>query len=84
MAMNGKYGEVSVENDSDEHPLNGSDEPVFVLRASDNNAVSLLQVYAEMCQTGGSPQAHLDGITESLGRFVDWQTEHEDAVKVAD
>lgn len=45
MAVDGKYGAVTVEVDSERHPLNGSGEPVFLLRGQDKATISAIRSY---------------------------------------
>lgn len=83
MAHDAKYGEVTVENEPG-NPLNGTDEPVFLLRARDQAALAGIEAYRADCRRKGSPQEHLDGITEVMERFAIWQHENAGLLKVPD
>lgn len=82
MAVDEKYPSVNI--DTGTHTPIGEDEPVFVLRARDGNALDLLDAYAELCNASGSPPAHLATILNSRSRFEAWQTANPELVKNPD
>lgn len=75
MARDLKYGEVTVERDSTENPLNGSvdGEPVFVLRAQDRAALATLAAYRAQCITLDAAPDHVDAIERVEDEFRGWQ-----------
>ena len=89
MAKDRKYGEVTLETDSQNHPLNGSDEPIFLFRAQDSLLVPLLARYRNLREAAvpdGEPgpvewYEHLDAHVQ---RILDWQAANADRVKLPD
>lgn len=77
MALEGKYGNVSVELGSIP-----DDEPVFLLRAQDMLAVPAIREYLDLCTRAGCVEEHLDGIGVAIGRFARWQVVHPDKAKL--
>ena len=77
MGYDTKYGKVTTE--FGEIP---DDEQVIVFRARDKNVPELLDDYLELCELSGSPQHHLDLITDSHDRISKWQEENPDRVRV--
>lgn len=71
MAIDGKYGRVTLENSTI-----GEDEPVVVFRAQDRLLPDLLKVYRILCRTAGSPDRHLDLIHESTMKIRAWQADN--------
>jgi hypothetical protein len=71
MAIDNKYGRVDVE-----HGTIAADEPVVVFRAQDQLLPALLEAYAELCRSAGSPPVHLVGIASARARVEAWQSEH--------
>ena len=72
--IDGKYGVLPngylINVETDEYIPD--DEPVFLLRARDLTAMSLLEHYRHGCAQVGSPQSHIDAIDdirEAFGRF---------------
>jgi hypothetical protein len=53
-----------------------------VREAQDVLLPDLLRAYRAMCDANGSPQHHLDGITESRERVMAWQRGNADRVRV--
>ena len=82
MAHDAKYGRVTVEHEPG-NPL-GDDEPVFLLRARDATAVSVLYAYAAICAKANSPTEHVDAVEDLAETFREWQTNHIDLVKTPD
>lgn len=79
MGTEAKYGKIITEYG--EIP---DDEPVFLFRASDRMLPQLLNVYGQICKHGGSPDRHLQMITDARNEILAWQHEHADEVKVPD
>jgi len=77
MAAGGKYGEVTVE-----HGHIPEDEPVFVLRARDRCAYSILSAYEAVCRQEGSPHGHLAEVRSVMSRFKSFREAHADRMKV--
>lgn len=77
MAYSNKYGSVTVENDSVNNPLNGTDEPVFLLRSQDMTALMNLKNYAELNREMASE------LEQVFSTFVEWQERHPLRVKKA-
>lgn len=88
MALDLKYGQVTVEHEPGTS-LNGTDEPVFVLRAQDKLAVQTIaryrnfaaQIEEEESQRSEEFFTVLDNVLEA---FTDWQRENADKVKLPD
>ncbi len=58
-----------------------SDEPLFVLRAKDRNALATLRKYLDICQTDGCPQDHIDGILNRIDDFLTFAAGHPERMK---
>lgn len=71
MAIDNKYGRVSLENSTI-----GEDEPVVVFRAQDKLLPNLLKIYKVLCEIAGSPEHHLDLIHDSAVKVREWQADH--------
>lgn len=98
MAQSNKYGEVTVERDSAANPLNGSAEPVFVLRASDASAAMMLGAYqgfhtaavGEAMRTSEDGQAplelvaHVQSVSRAVAQFNAWREANPHLVDRAD
>jgi hypothetical protein len=82
MAVDGKYGRVSVEREPG-NPL-GEDEPVFVLRARDLAAVGTLLLYEEAAFQQGAGEEHLAAVEEARAAFARWRHAHPELMKVPD
>lgn len=88
MAKDHKYGDVTVENEPGT-PLNGTDEPVFILRAQDQEAMPTIARYINRYRQIEDPEAQrseeffttLDEVQEA---FRAWQTANRDKMKLAD
>lgn len=57
-----------------------NDEPVFVIRAKDKNAVSVLSYYKALCIN----QQHIDAIDKRIESFVAWASENPEKMKEPD
>lgn len=79
MAIENKYGRVTTERGNI-----GEDEPVVVFRAQDILLPELMLWYKDRCRWKGSPQEHLDRITDTWRKIVDWQAAHPTITKVPD
>lgn len=77
MAIDNKYGRVTVENGDI-----GEDEPVVVFRAQDALLPKVLMYYHLFCLKFHSPRKHLDLIVDSLRKVEKWQLENPDKVQV--
>jgi len=89
MAHYDKYGNITVENDNGTHPLNDSDEPIFMFRAQDALLVPLLARYKNMrvqAVPDGSdpPYEWLTDLDAHVERILTWQQENPDRVKLPD
>lgn len=71
MAIDGKYGRVTLENSDI-----GEDEPVVVFRATDRLLPKLLKIYRMMCELAGSPAHHLQRIDDTATDVKAWQMEN--------
>lgn len=60
------------------------DEPVFVLRAQDNQSVPTITYYLNRCGEVHCQPAHLSSVMNAEARFKRWQIENPDAVKLPD
>lgn len=77
MGYDGKYGKVTTE-----HGDIPDDEPVIVFRARDIRTRGVLAHYLKLCDEGKSPIRHLRLVSETLARFIRWQEENPDKVRV--
>lgn len=59
-------------------------EPVFVLRAQDNQALTTIEDYASNCLAVGCSSDHLENVAKAQHAFLDWQQAHPDKVKLPD
>lgn len=64
MAISGKYGKIDI-------PKIGGDEPVFVLRAQDQLAQGVVEIYKILASSHGSPLA--SDLDEEIARFRGWK-----------
>ena len=77
MAQDNKYGKVTTEFGSI-----GENEPVIVFRARDRLLPKVLRYYEELARREGSPEFHLDLVSDTRLRIEDWQYLHSDLVRV--
>jgi hypothetical protein len=77
MAEDLKYGHVTLE-----HGHVPDDEPVVVFRARDKLLPRLLSMYFGLCKEAGSPQHHLDLITQRHIEISRWQDKNPGQVRV--
>ncbi len=85
MALSGKYGKIIVEHDSKSLSLNGSDEPVFMVRARDVYGPLALVAYKQAAVSGGRGSADLErSVNEQLDAFREWQKSHPHLLKAPD
>jgi hypothetical protein len=85
MAIDKKYGDVKVKDDSENNPLNKSDEPVFILRAQDSFAMAILSRYENMArqvETGEVSPEFLEKLEEARAAFDQWRAENPDKIKI--
>jgi len=64
MALSGKYGRLEI-------PKIGEDEPVFILRAQDQLAQGMVEIYKVLAASHGSALAN--DLDKEIARFRDWQ-----------
>lgn len=74
MAIDNKYGKITFEKEPGT-PI-PDDEPIFVLRAQDEEAPETIIDYAKKCERAGSPQEHVNAVMEVYDTFMDWQRTH--------
>ena len=79
MGYSVKYGKVTTE-----HGDIPDDEPVIVFRAQDALSTEILHGYLALCAEKGSPPRHLSLVAAALSRFLAWQGEHAQQVKMPD
>jgi hypothetical protein len=79
MAIDGKYGRVTLE-----HSTIGEDEPVVVFRAQDALLPRLLDIYRFLCEIAGSPSQHLKLIKETTLTVKGWQAQNKTKVPTSD
>jgi hypothetical protein len=79
MGYDGKYGTVTTQ--FGDIP---DDEPVIVFRARDITTDKLLPYYAMLIMKAGSPQRHLNLVSEAHRRFRAWRKANPDQVRVPD
>ena len=79
MGFDRKYGVVETE-----HGDIPDDEPVIVFRARDRLLPALLTHYQRMCRVAGSPERHLQLISESLLNVHSWQRANPTRVRTPD
>jgi hypothetical protein len=84
MALDGKYGEVTLQENFD---LSESTEPVFVVRAQDALALQIIRDY-RYAYTDAYGEDADEVFTDSLERvyevFEEWQENNKDKVKQPD
>lgn len=78
-----KYGRVYVERLEGNEALHGT-MPVFVLLAKDNATLPAVETYGMACGAMGSPDAHLQGVSETKTDIEAWRDAYADACKVPD
>ena len=64
--------------------VEGTDEPIFVIRAQDELSLDLLNHYAYMCGANGVDDEFIDAIDERIVEFEEWQDANPDKVKLPD
>jgi hypothetical protein len=77
-ASSGKYGVIVAEK-KQFHP----DEPLFLIRATDPDAVQILREAARLYLTRGSPLEQVRATREAAERIAVWQAANPDLVKKA-
>lgn len=65
----------------DERPIKRGAEPIFTLRAQDALAVPAIKKYVEECREH-SLYGQAANAEQALARFVDWQAENDEHVKM--
>jgi hypothetical protein len=84
MALDGKYGEVTLQENFD---LSESTEPVFVIRAQDQLALQIIRDYRFAYEDAYGIAADVD-FKDSLERvydvFEEWQENNKEKVKKPD
>lgn len=71
MAIDSKYGVIAIPGSTI-----ADNEPVFVIRAQDKLAVPAMLRYRELCVEAGSPQRHIDRVSEAIMQVQNWQAEN--------
>lgn len=61
-----------------------TDEPVFVLRPTDELALPVIRYWIALARQHGSPKEKIDGAIRAASLMSDWQHAHPDRVKVPD
>ena len=79
MGFDSKYGRVTTE-----YGDIPDDEPVIVFRARDARTVGMLAYYLDLCHQGGSPVRHIRLVAETMVKFLKWQADNPDKVRVPD
>jgi hypothetical protein len=64
MAISGKYGKVDI-------PKIAEKEPVFILRAQDKLAVTIIDMYRLLAASHGSPLA--GKLQKEIDAFLNWE-----------
>ncbi len=77
MAQDGKYGNVEIPGIPD-------DEPVFILRAQDEQAEQTIDFYGQLSAENERRQEFIDGVSGRLEEFRRWATENPEKVKLPD
>jgi len=57
------------------------DEPLFLLRARDRNAVATLEAYRVLCKESGCNNLHIKGVEQTIRKFQDFADAHPTAMK---
>lgn len=80
-AIDGKFG---ISGDKIVNLVSGEeiprDEPLFILRARDNNAYDTLMHYLSLCQAECN-SLHLEGIKQTIRKFIAFTKEHPERMK---
>ncbi len=63
MALSGKYGKLDI-------PKIAADEPVFILRAQDTLAATVIRMYQLLVESHGRPMAA--DLDREIGIFQEW------------
>ncbi len=86
--IDGKFGISKYGTTSSRHIVNlvsgqeiPEDEPLFLLRARDNNALSMLYAYLEICTHAGCNDLHAAGIRQVISEFERFQSDHPERMK---
>lgn len=72
MARDLTYGEVTVDREDPVRPLNGTDEPVFIIRAGDELGMVALTAYRDAAIGLERPQA-TERSMNAFRDFLSWQ-----------
>lgn len=79
MPKYGKYGEVTTGLGQFHH-----DEPIFLIRAQDRNAVETIQAYADICENDNCDSGFVGAVLDRAQEFSNWQSANPDLVKKPD
>lgn len=74
MGVSKRFGRITTE--LEQIP---DDEPVFLIRASDQGSIAGLDAYLVLCSSLGDEQERLDNIQQAREFFRAWQNENRDA-----
>lgn len=77
--LEGKYGTIYSSNKKFH-----ASEPVFLLRATDQLAPSIIRDYASLCKRFGCEQSHYFAALDHAQRIANWQSSHQELVKLPD
>jgi hypothetical protein len=77
MARDSKYGFVEISGIPD-------DEPVFILRAQDQLALSTITYYSETASRLNCPGEFAEGLDRVHSEFHSWQLKNKERVKMPD
>lgn len=75
MGTDRKYGKITVSKQGSTGPI-GKDEPVFLLRAQDAHSVTLIRLYASLCEQTGSTDEHVAGCNAVADEMARWQDDN--------
>lgn len=77
MADAGKYGKVKIDGVPD-------DEPVFVLRAKDDQALDTIRVYHEISMQNDRPAEFVQNVEKVIDAFETFRHQHAYAMQAPD
>ena len=80
--IDGKY---HIENEQIVKTTNGTvvptEEPLFLLRGRDRNALPLLEAYYAICEADGCNEEHLSGIDRIICEFENFRNRNREVMK---
>jgi len=60
------------------------DEPIFILRAQDVEAMEIVHYYSDNYRTGGTSKEFLRSLDEKVNEWETWRDKNQDVLKRAD